>query len=414
VSTGYGIAAVTAVLKARLENRLLDADVQAAIGPASVTALPPDTVQAGAAEPNQLNIFLHHATPSAAWRNEGHPIRSGNGQRIARPPLALDLNYLVTAFGVDTYAAEILLGEAMAELHEHPLLDSASVDHVLHPAAPDATLPAAVSASGLENQPEPVRIVPIAVNSEEMSRLWTSLQGKYRATAAYLVGSVLIDPSESAATGLPVLQRNLGPETLTAMRISDVVVEPAAEGPVDPVAPILPTSRILVRGRGLAAADAVLVSGEALAVATVRADGVVADLATATQLRPGPVAVAVAAGELSRSSSVITGVRPVATFARVATTVTSTVTPVVGRNQRVALLLNELPGPAVTSPRSFVLDAPPGNGAVGNTTTSNSIPFSIAAIPAGTYLTRLEVDGVASLLGVNAQGVFSTPTVTRP
>ena len=231
MSTGYGIAAVTAVLRARLENRLLDADVQAAIGPTSVTSLPPDQVQAGAAEPNQLNIFLHHAAPNASWRNEGHPVHDANGRRVTRPPLALDLHYLVTAFGVDTYAGEILLGHAMGEFHEHPLLDRESIDHVLHPAVADPSLPAAVSASGLEEQPEPVRIVPIAVNSEEMSRLWTALQAQYRATAAFLVGTVLIEPTESAAAGLPVLHRGLGPETLTAMAVVDVVVEPAANGP---------------------------------------------------------------------------------------------------------------------------------------------------------------------------------------
>lgn len=414
MSSGYGIAAVTAVLKARLENRLLEADVQAAIGPAAVTSLPPDRVQAGAAEPNQLNIYLHHASPNAAWRNEGHPVRDGNGRRVTRPPLALDLHYLITAFGVDTYAAEILLGHAMRELHEHPLLDRDSVDHVLHPAVPDATLPAAVSASGLEDQHEPVRIVPISVGSEEMSRLWTALQAQYRATAAYLVGSVLIDPTESASPGLPVLLRSLGPSTLAAMAIVDVVVEPVGEARPDPTAPILPTSRILVRGSGVGTADAIVVGGERLAVAAVRPDGVVADLATATQLRPGPVAVAVASGDLSRSSAVVTGVRPAATFARVGTIVTATVAPPVGRDQRVSLLLNERPGPAVVDPNAFVIDAPPGNGAVGNAETSASIPFQIAPVPAGTYLTRLEVDGVASLLVLNAQGLFNTPVVTRP
>jgi Pvc16 N-terminal domain len=102
VSTAYGMAGVTAVLKARLEDRIADADVQAAIGPVNVTAVPPDQVQAGAAEPNQLNVWLHHAAPNAAWRNEVHPIRDSTGRRVARPPLALDLQYLITAFGVET------------------------------------------------------------------------------------------------------------------------------------------------------------------------------------------------------------------------------------------------------------------------------------------------------------------------
>ncbi|HET9443045.1 MAG TPA: DUF4255 domain-containing protein [Acidimicrobiales bacterium] len=415
MSTGYGMAAVTAVLMARLDSRLSDADVQAAIGPVSVTAVPPDRIQSGNAEPNRLNVYLHHATPSAAWRNEVHPVRDGTGRRVARPPLALDLQYLVTAFGTDTFAAEILLGHAMAELHDHPLLDLASVADVLHRVPPDQNVPAAVVSSRLEQQGEAIRVAAVPVASEEMSRLWTALGAQYRATAAYLVGPLLVDPEEQAATALPVRVPLAAPETLALLTVEDVVLAPAGDGRPDRTAPVTATDRALVRGDGLGGLDVVVMVGpDPLAVEARRPDGVVVDLATAASLRPGPVAVQVLQGGLSRSNVVLAAVRPAIAPTRSGQTVNCAVAPPVGRAQRATLLLNQRNVPAGQVPNAYALPAPDGNGASGNAATSASIPFSLAGVAGGSYLVRLEVDGVASVLGTDAQGRYSSPAVNVP
>jgi hypothetical protein len=409
------MAGVTAVLKARLEDRIADADVQAAIGPVNVTAVPPDQVQAGAAEPNQLNVWLHHAAPNAAWRNEVHPIRDSTGRRVARPPLALDLQYLITAFGVDTYAAEILLGHAIAELHDRPLLDLESVGDVLHRLPPDPNVPAAVVSSRLEEQGECIRVTPIAVASEEMSRLWTAVGAQYRATAAYMIGPLLVDPEEEAAIALPVRTPAAGPSTLTVLTVVDVMLAPAGEERPDRTAPITAADRVLIRGEGITDADVdVMVGSDTLAVDSRRPDGIIVDLSTAPALRPGPVAVQVLAGPLSRSNVVLAGVSPVITPTRTGQTINCAVTPPVGRAQRITLLLNERNAQAGQVSRAYALPAPEGNGAAGNATTSASVPFEIAVVETGSYLVRLEVDGVASVLGTDAQGRFNTPAVNVP
>jgi hypothetical protein len=414
MSTPYGMAAVTAVLRKRLGDRLTDADVQSAIGPVTVTSVPPDEVQAGASEPNQLNVYLHHAAPNAAWRNEAHPVRDSTGRRVTRAPLVLDLQYLITAFGVDTYAAEILLGHAMAELHERPLLDLASIDGVLHPAVPDASIPTAVAGSGLEDQDECLRVSPVAVGSEEMSRLWQALGAQYRATAAYQVGPLLIDPAQSAATALPVLTPSAIPATITTITVTDVVLAPTDDRRPSTTAPILATSRVLVRGDNVLAADRAIVGRDEIAVAGTRPDGVVLDLAAATALSPGPVTVQLLQGELTRSNIGVVAVRPVVAPTRSGTTVNCAVTPAVGRDQRVVLLLNQRNAPGTQVPLAHALDAPPGNGAVGNAATSSSVPFDIADVDPASYLVRLEVDGVASLLGTDSLGRFDAPTVNVP
>jgi len=371
-------------------------------------------VQSGTSEPNQLNVFLHHAAPNPAWRNEQHPVRDSTGQRVTRAPLVLDLQYLITAFGVDTYAAEILLGHAMAELHERPLLDLASIDGVLHPSVPDATIPTSVSASGLEDQAECLRMTPVAVGSEEMSRMWQALGAQFRATAAYQVGPLLIDPAESAATALPVLIPGAAPSTMTTITIADVALAPPDEGRPSTTAPIVATSTVLVRGDNVAAADRAVVGRNELSIAGSRPDGVLVDLSTATGLMPGPMTVQLLQGSLTRSNTATAPIRPVITPTRSGTTINCAVSPPVGRDQRAVLLLNQRDAAVGAVPLAYALDAPVGNGAAGTDATSPSVPFDIGAVDGASYVVRLEVDGVASLLGTDAQGRFNAPAVNVP
>ena len=71
---------------------------------------------------DRINLFLFQATENAGWRNYGLPARAANGDRISNPPLALDLSYLLTAYGSGPLHAEALLGYAMFVLHEMPVL----------------------------------------------------------------------------------------------------------------------------------------------------------------------------------------------------------------------------------------------------------------------------------------------------
>ena len=93
------------------------ADVAGAIGLAPVTVMPPDRVIRDD-EPTGVNLYLHQVTPNPGWRNAGCPRASGTGERIGSPPLALDLHYLLTAYGAEPYHAEVLLGHAMLALHD--------------------------------------------------------------------------------------------------------------------------------------------------------------------------------------------------------------------------------------------------------------------------------------------------------
>ena len=216
MTSALAIAGVTRVLQDLLNEGVVDHDVAAAVGAAiNVRALPPDRLQTLVTDATPtLNVFLYNLTPNTGWRNSELPVRNPRGDVIRPPLLALDLHYLVTAFGFDDLQAEILLGFAMRTLHENPILTRAQITRALNPPPPvSGGLPAALEAldrSGLADQLEQVKIVEEYLSIEETSRLWSAMQTQYRPTIAYLVSVVLIESEMPSRIPRPVLR--IGPD----------------------------------------------------------------------------------------------------------------------------------------------------------------------------------------------------------
>jgi len=218
MSGPFAIAAVTAVLKDLLNDGMANHDLSA-LGNVTVTALPPDRIPVTAAEErSQINLFMYQVTPNIGWRNAGLPSRSSSSERLSNPPLAIDLHYLVTAYGRVEFHAEALLGYAMQLLHERPVLTRDMIRATLRPALPpEVTLPpelAMIANADLAEQVETIKISPAHLGTEEMSRLWAAMQAKYRPTAVYHISVVLIDAGRPAKAPLPVLRQGddgLGP-----------------------------------------------------------------------------------------------------------------------------------------------------------------------------------------------------------
>ncbi|HZH79643.1 MAG TPA: DUF4255 domain-containing protein [Archangium sp.] len=144
---------------------------------------------------NQLNLFLYQALPNAAFRNTPPPSAARPGE-TAPPALALNLYYLLTAYGrgSDDVLGHRLLGRAMSLLHDQTVLSPAE-------------LRASLLGNDLHQQVERVRISPHTPPLEEMSKLWSMSQTQYRLSVAYEVSVVLIDSTRSVRAPLPVLSR---------------------------------------------------------------------------------------------------------------------------------------------------------------------------------------------------------------
>ena len=166
MSSALAIAGVSAVLQFYLTN--LYTPMSALFGGAvTVSSKAPDIVQeaftAGSPE-NQVNLFLHQVTHNQGWRNQQLPSVAPDGRtRLSNPPLALDLHYLLTAYGSEDWQAEALLGFALLMLHENPVLtrnDISAAIAKLPTNDPTNPLSTPLGAAGLAGQIETAEDYP--------------------------------------------------------------------------------------------------------------------------------------------------------------------------------------------------------------------------------------------------------------
>lgn len=219
MSSPLAIGAVSAVLRNLLDDAMITSVAPSLGSTVQVTAVAPDTIDLDDEQMGpRLNLFLHQVSFNPAWRNAALPSRTQAGERASNAPLALDLHYLLTAYGRSDFHAEILLGYAMHVLHERPWLDRASIRDALAPGPLGLSMfpphLQALSQSDLADQMEAIKIVPSELGAEGMSRLWSAIQTHYRPSAAYQVSVVLIEGTRPARSPLPVLSRGrVDPET---------------------------------------------------------------------------------------------------------------------------------------------------------------------------------------------------------
>jgi hypothetical protein len=255
MSGALAIAGVTAAMKDLLNDGLLNHDLSA-LGSFSVTAQAPDRINIGNNETNLLNVFLYQVTPNLGWRNADLPSRDGRGQRITNPPLALDLHYLLTAYGTQDLNAEILLGYAMQLLHETPMLTREQLHTVLGPPSPvdDNTVPGifgTLSAEDLADQVEMIKIAPNYLGADELSKLWTAMQARWRPSMAYIVSVALIQANGPVRAPLPVLQRGANDRGPSAQAAPPPVLQ-AVRNALSPLWPALQLGDdALLAGNGL-------------------------------------------------------------------------------------------------------------------------------------------------------------------
>ena len=429
MSTALAFAGVTALLQDMLANRLAEDPVAAAVGSVTISALPPDRVALGeTSDPTQVNVFLHQVTPNQGWSNLGQPTRGGSGDRLSSPPLALDLHYLITAYAAQALRTEILLARIAQTFHEVPVPTRAAITQALAPSAPPAGFPPGLAATGLADQFEHLRITPEAMSNEELSKLWSALQARYRPTLAYRVTTVLIDSDLGARQALPALR----PATRASGQPRPVIL--AVEPEDGPLASVVPGSRVVIRGTALVAPQMRLLVGDAdltASIAEQRPDRLVVALPDPGPLPAGALPVSIRHqamlgspptlrdAQLSNRGILVLQPAVTAVFAQSAEviedgvtlrdgTLTLTVAPEVGRSQRVGVVLNATDGSGL----AYSFRAPDGNGMPPAAPASATVPVPVRRVAAGTYLLRVQVDAADSPLEVATDGTFNGPTVT--
>jgi len=121
----------------------------------------------------KLSIYLYRITENATTKNQ-FPIL-GNGAQLRKPPLNLDLHYLVTPLVGTVSDQQIILGKVMQVLYDRAILEG-----------PDLT--GSLAASG-----EEVRVILNPVALEETTRVWQAMEMSYRLSLVYLVRVAMVD-----------------------------------------------------------------------------------------------------------------------------------------------------------------------------------------------------------------------------
>lgn len=135
-------------------------------------------------EGTRVTLWLHRITAD----EHGRQLRRPGVPLDARPPLNLDLHYLLTAWAGNAQDEQITLAWAMRELHQVPVFDLALL-----------------SPSGGWGRDESVRIVPEELSTADMMRVWDALDASYRLSAGYVARVVRLDPDEDDDLFAPVV-----------------------------------------------------------------------------------------------------------------------------------------------------------------------------------------------------------------
>jgi hypothetical protein len=393
MSNSLAIAATTATLRQLLDNAVPQLD--ASLSDLTVTTQPLDQARQNVSTA-QLNLFLYQVSINAAWRNMDMPRQVRPGE-TGLPPLALNLQYLLTAYGRaqsdNDAVSHRALGGAMSVLHDNPVLQRSAIR-------------LALANNDLAEQFEQVKITMLPLGIEEMSKLWTTFQTQYRASVAFEATVVLIDSNTGPRSALPVLRRgsaDRGPQAVAGRGAALNAIK-------------LPSSQsaarlgedITILGEELTRVDAKVrfsstrltapielnppATGDSSKM-TVHIPSVAEDPAAMAAWAPGFYTVALVirpTGAPVRVSNELSfalapRITVAAVIAGTSANLTVTCTPRIAAGQRVFALF----GDRQVAPQSTNTPSDPQQ--------PTTLTFAVPDVLPGTYVVRLRVDGVDSI-----------------
>lgn len=415
MSNYLAVATVTAAL-----SQTLRAAVSVDVSGADVTvARPHSPANATTTENPMVNLYLFQVTTNKAMRNNELPNYSSSGTLRQRSQLALDLNYLLTFYGDESdLVPQRLLGSALRALNSRPILSRELIQNTI--ASPSFPY---LSGSDLEDAIESVKFSHMPFSLEELSKLWSVfLQTPYTLSVAYQGTVVLIDGLETPRTPLPVRISNLYVNPFRQPSIEQVESQAGADIPIDA------TSTLIIKGKQLRGDITLVRIGKVEVTPPQVSDKQISvDLTTiaAGSLRAGVQAVQVVQPLLIGTPPVThPGVESAAAAMTLIPLITSVsagniqgsgdelrsadvtlnVNPVIGKSQRVALLMNEA---VDNDPEAYSFIVEPLSA------DSGSLLIPVTDIKAAEYLVRIQVDGATSQLTADpSSGSYISPTVT--
>ncbi len=141
-----------------------------------------------------VSIYLYRIVEDAYMKNQFVSV-AGSGGAQRKPPLMLDLYYLITPMVGAPRDQQIVLGKIMQVLYDRAILEGPDLSGTL---------------SGGSQQ---LRVVLNPVSLEETTRVWQALEVPYRLSLCYLARVAMVDShfeqfSQPVLGKVDTLQRN--------------------------------------------------------------------------------------------------------------------------------------------------------------------------------------------------------------
>jgi len=135
----------------------------------------------------RLSIYLYRVVEDPYTKNQ-FPV-PGNGAQLRKPPLTLDLFYLITPLIGEPRDQQIVLGKVMQVLYDRAILEGADL------------------VGSLAASKEVLRVILNPVSLEETARVWQALELSYRLSVCYVVRVGILDSTREQYTQ-PVLEKS--------------------------------------------------------------------------------------------------------------------------------------------------------------------------------------------------------------
>jgi hypothetical protein len=191
MATSAAIAATSEAMRSLLDRALADEPGLSTVDAVHVQA---DELQRSFKnDKDAVSVYLHRVTVSAHRRN-APPGTTADGRRV-RPPIPVDLYYLISAWGLSPLRQQQLLGFAIRTLEDTPILPS--------------TLLNDGGFAGVFGAHETVELVWTPLSVQDEAYVWQVAQASQQPSAHYIARGVEIESPLAYGELPPVQTREL-------------------------------------------------------------------------------------------------------------------------------------------------------------------------------------------------------------
>lgn len=155
-----------------------DADLKALVNNINLISLESPAEHQENNDTALLSVYLYRITEDPYMKNR--PPVEGTGGKLRKPPMALDLNYLITPLLKAPRDQQIVLGKIMQILYDRPTLEGPEL------------------AGTLATSGDVVRVIFNTVPLQEVSWIWQALETPYRLSVGYTVRVTMLDSTEES------------------------------------------------------------------------------------------------------------------------------------------------------------------------------------------------------------------------